>query len=99
VRELVFVTDRGTIVVFADRTRWVLRRPESAGGGILRSSLFKVAVKKDRRGRVTEVIASGGGNGHGAGMCQVGALAQARAGRDYQTILRFYYTGVELARP
>jgi stage II sporulation protein D len=99
VRELAFVTDQGTIVVYADRTRWVLRRPESAGGGILRSSLFKVAVKKDRRGRVTEVIASGGGNGHGAGMCQVGALAQARAGRDYQTILRFYYTGVELARP
>jgi len=94
----VFVTDRGTIVVFADRTRWVLRRPESAGGGILRSSLFKVAVKKDRHGRVTEVLASGGGNGHGAGMCQVGALAQARAGRDYVTILRSYYTGIELLR-
>lgn len=98
VRELTFVTDRGTIVVFADRTRWVLRRPASAGGGILRSSLFKLAVKKDKRGRVSEVIASGGGNGHGAGMCQVGALAQARAGRDYRAILRFYYTGVELVR-
>ncbi len=98
VRELVFVTDRGSIVVFADRTRWVLRRPESAGGGILRSSLFKVAVKKDKKGRVTEVLASGGGNGHGAGMCQVGALAQARAGRDYVTILRSYYTGIELLR-
>jgi stage II sporulation protein D len=98
VRELVFVTDQGTIVVFADRTRWVLRRPESAGGGILRSSLFKVAVRKDRKGRVTEVIASGGGNGHGAGMCQVGALAQARAGRDYVTILRAYYTGLDLHR-
>ena len=98
VRELVFTTERGDIVVFADRTRWALRRPASAGGGILRSSLFKVAVEKDRRGRVTSVVASGGGNGHGAGMCQVGALAQARAGRDHRDILRFYYTGVDIVR-
>ena len=98
VRELVFTTERGDIVVFADRTRWALRRPASAGGGILRSSLFKVAVEKDRRGRVTAVLASGAGNGHGAGMCQVGALAQARAGREHQDILRFYYTGVDIVR-
>ncbi len=96
VRELVFVTDRGEVVVWADKTRWVLRRPKSAGAGILRSSLFKLAVRKDTRGRVTQLVASGGGNGHGAGMCQVGALAQARAGRAYEQILRFYYTGVEI---
>ncbi|MEO6463519.1 MAG: SpoIID/LytB domain-containing protein [Candidatus Eisenbacteria bacterium] len=98
VRELVFTTERGDIVVFADRTRWALRRPAAAGGGILRSSLFKVAVEKDRRGRVTSVIASGGGNGHGAGMCQVGALAQSRAGRSHEEILRFYYSGVDIVR-
>jgi stage II sporulation protein D len=98
VRELVFVTEAGTIVVFADRTRWVLRRNAADGGGILRSSLFKVGVRKDRRGRVTEVVASGGGNGHGAGMCQVGALAQARAGRTYGQILRAYYTGIDVVR-
>jgi stage II sporulation protein D len=98
VRELVFVTEAGSIVVFADRTRWVLRRNAADGGGILRSSLFKLGVKKDGRGRVTEVVASGGGNGHGAGMCQVGALAQARAGRTYGQILRAYYTGIDVVR-
>ncbi len=98
VRELVFTTERGDVVVFADRTRWALRRPTAAGGGILRSSLFKVAVEKDGRGRVTSVIASGGGNGHGAGMCQVGALAQARAGKSHEEILRFYYSGVDIVR-
>jgi stage II sporulation protein D len=82
----------------ADKTRWVLRRPKTAGGGILRSSLFKVAVTKDRHGNVVEVVASGGGNGHGAGMCQVGALAQARAGRTYDEILRTYYTAIDLVR-
>jgi len=98
VRELVFVTDRGSVTVMADKTRWVLRRPKAAGGTILRSSLFKLGVKKDKKGNVVEVVASGAGNGHGAGMCQVGALAQARAGRPFEQILRFYYTGIELVR-
>jgi stage II sporulation protein D len=98
VRELVFETGQGDVTVMADKTRWVLRRPKSAGGGILRSSLFKVAVTKDKHGRVAEVIISGGGNGHGAGMCQVGALSQARAGRGYEEILRSYYTGIDLVR-
>ncbi len=98
VRELIFTTGQGDVSVLADKTRWVLRRPKSAGGGILRSSLFKVAVTKDKQGRVLEVIVSGGGNGHGAGMCQVGALAQARAGRGFEEILRSYYTGIELVR-
>ncbi len=98
VRELVFATDNGTVTVMADKVRRVLRRPKTDGAGILRSSLFKLAVEKDSRGRVTRVIASGAGNGHGAGMCQVGALAQSRAGRDYETILRFYYSGIDLVR-
>ncbi len=97
VRELVYDTERGSVTVLADKTRFVLRRPESAGGGILRSSLFKVGVRKSH-GRVVEVVASGGGNGHGAGMCQVGALAQSRAGRTYDQILHFYYTGIDLVR-
>jgi stage II sporulation protein D len=96
VRELVFTTEAGDVVVMADKTRWVLRRPKDAGGGILRSSLFKVGVRKDGKGRVTEVVASGGGNGHGAGMCQVGALAQSRAGRGSEQILRTYFTGIDL---
>ncbi len=98
VRELVYETARGEVSVMADKTRWVLRRPKSVGAGILRSSLFKVAVTRDRSGDVLEVIASGGGNGHGAGMCQVGALTQARAGRTFEDILRFYYTGIDLVR-
>jgi stage II sporulation protein D len=98
VRELVFETEQGDVHVFADKTRWVLRRPASAGGGILRSSLFKLAVIRDKKGQALEVIASGGGNGHGAGMCQVGALTQARAGRGYLEILRSYYTGIDLVR-
>lgn len=98
VRELIYETGQGEVSVLADKTRWVLRRPKTAGGGILRSSLFKIAVSRDRKGNVVEVIASGGGNGHGAGMCQVGALAQSRAGRRFEDILHSYYTDIELVR-
>lgn len=34
---------------------------------------------------------TGKGFGHGVGMCQYGAQAMAREGRDYKQILRFYY--------
>lgn len=36
---------------------------------------------------------SGSGFGHGVGMSQYGALAQAKAGRSARQILAFYYTG------
>ncbi len=41
-------------------------------------------------------VLEGGGWGHGIGMSQWGAYGQAKAGRDYKTILTTYYTGVEL---
>jgi stage II sporulation protein D len=40
----------------------------------------------------------GGGWGHGAGMCQWGAVGRAEAGQDYRQILRAYYSGAEVAR-
>ncbi len=43
-----------------------------------------------------EVIVDQRGYGHGVGMSQAGADAMARAGSDYETILKHYYTGVEL---
>jgi SpoIID/LytB domain protein len=43
-------------------------------------------------------IARGGGWGHGAGMCQWGAVGRAEAGQDYRQILRAYYSGAEVAK-
>jgi len=34
---------------------------------------------------------TGRGSGHGAGMCQWGAQARARAGQTYRQILQAYY--------
>lgn len=43
-------------------------------------------------------VLTGGGYGHGVGLNQYGALAQAKASRDYREILAFYYPGTELTR-
>ena len=51
----------------------------------LRSGLFSLAPSGASRAIV------GGGFGHGAGMCQIGAIGQAEAGRTADSILRSYY--------
>jgi SpoIID/LytB domain protein len=40
----------------------------------------------------------GGGWGHGAGLCQWGAVGRARAGQDHREILRAYFSGAEVAK-
>ncbi len=43
-------------------------------------------------------VVTGGGWGHGVGLSQYGALAQARAGRSVQDILGFYYPGTTMTK-
>ncbi len=89
-------TPEGTWSVFADRVRWLLRRPGS--DAILRSAWFELEVEK-RGGRVSHVRATGRGYGHGVGMCQHGALGMARRGFSHSQILEHYYPGTRLDSP
>jgi stage II sporulation protein D len=88
----------GTLTVDTDRGRWSLRGNEirsalrSPAGELLYSTYFSVDVVPGRGG-VQQLILKGGGNGHGVGMCQSGAIGRARAGQDFRTILRTYYPG------
>ncbi len=43
-------------------------------------------------------VLAGGGYGHGVGLNQYGALAQAQANRGYRDILAFYYPGTEVTK-
>ena len=61
--------------------------------GNLRSGLFVVDEERDGAGGLVAVTLRGAGFGHGAGMCQQGAIGMAEAGADYRTILRHYYVG------
>jgi stage II sporulation protein D len=87
-----------SLTVDTDRGRWLLRGNEirsalrSPGGDLLYSTYFSVDAVAGRGG-VQSLTLHGGGNGHGVGMCQSGAIGRARAGQDFRTILRTYYPG------
>ncbi|MEM9022218.1 MAG: SpoIID/LytB domain-containing protein, partial [Bacteroidota bacterium] len=56
----------------------------------LRSTFFCIDPEKD------SITLHGKGYGHGVGLCQEGAMRQAKLGRDYQSILHYYYKDVHL---
>jgi SpoIID/LytB domain protein len=60
--------------------------------GNLPSAMF--VVERDAGGWVFR----GGGWGHGAGMCQWGAVGRAGAGQRYRKILRAYFSGAEVVK-
>ena len=70
--------------------RFALRDEE---GRILGSTDFELIPTGGGSARI-----SGRGFGHGAGMCQWGAIARARAGQSVEQILGTYYPGAALSR-
>ena len=82
-------TDQKTIVLRGNEMRSALRLPS---GELLYSTYFSVSAAGGRAGIETLTL-NGGGNGHGVGMCQAGAIGRARTGQDFRTILRTYYPG------
>ncbi len=66
--------------------------------GNLRSSMFIVETVRGASGAVTSFRFTGGGWGHGVGMCQTGAIGMAKAGRRFAQILRHYYSLVDIRR-
>lgn len=87
-------TAAGTFTVPGNAARSVLR---SAGGDLLPSAYFSVAVEQEG-GRLIRAVLEGRGSGHGVGMCQWGAIGRARAGQDHRAILSAYYPGATVAR-
>jgi stage II sporulation protein D len=94
VLDLEIRTTTGTYHVRGDSIRWVLKPRDRA---LLRSILFRLDVVREA-GAIVEVVVRGGGNGHGVGMCQVGALEMARRGFGHAAILAHYYPGATLRR-
>jgi stage II sporulation protein D len=87
-------TSRGAFHVDGDRIRRALML-DVAKGRILPSTMFDLE-KHMQGGAVARLDIVGGGNGHGVGMCQNGAIGMARRGYSYDMILQHYYPGSEL---
>jgi stage II sporulation protein D len=87
-----------TLTVDTDRGSWALRGNEirealrTSSGEMLYSTYFSL-YSMPGSSEVQSVALRGGGNGHGVGMCQAGAIGRARAGQDFRTILGTYYPG------
>ncbi len=81
-------TTNGTYLFTKGDIRKVLRTPR----GMLKSRAFRLHLRGD------EVVAEGGGYGHGAGMCQWGAMGMAKRGYNFREILNHYYRGAEIRR-
>lgn len=94
IKSLTFRTDSGNYRVVGDRIRWVLR-PDSPSGAILKSTLLKISVRREA-GTVSELKVLGGGNGHGIGMCQSGAIQMSREGYAAEEIINHFYPGVSI---
>ena len=93
---LLVKTSMRDFVIGGDQIRWVLM-PDAGSGRILPSVMFDVEVTMER-GRISLISLVGGGNGHGVGMCQVGAIGMAKRGYTYQMILSHYYPGCSLEK-
>jgi stage II sporulation protein D len=97
VTQIQFVTDGGTFTETGTAIRSAM--PYINGSGVptlLPSTLFVIERVTNSSGALTGYRAYGGGNGHGAGLAQTGAVGMARAGATYQQILQKYYTGITL---
>jgi SpoIID/LytB domain protein len=90
IRSLTIAGSKGTAVAEGD-----LHIRRLLGG--LKSSLFVVDVVGDAAAP-TAFRFRGAGFGHGVGMCQVGAIGMAEAGKSHDEILAHYYRGTHVHR-
>jgi stage II sporulation protein D len=94
--KLTVETTTSTFVFTGDRIRWILQ-PDPSRQRILPSIMFRLD-KVIERDRVAFLTISGGGNGHGVGMCQTGAIGMAKRGYTYEMILEHYYPSCALEK-
>jgi SpoIID/LytB domain protein len=64
----------------------------------LKDSPMVIERERNASGQATQFVFNGRGNGHGVGMCQVGAMRLAKQGQSYIGILQKYYTGVSVQK-
>jgi stage II sporulation protein D len=88
--DLTIKGDKGSVQVVGD-----LKIRRLLGG--LKSSLF-VVEGQGPLAKPTAFVFRGAGFGHGVGMCQMGAIGMAEAGKNHREILKHYYLGTHLQK-
>ncbi len=86
--EMEFSGEKGKRVLKGNDIRFAL--------GLRSNWIEKWEEKRDRDGYIESLKVRGRGWGHGVGLCQIGAVEMARAGRSFEEILKHYYPGTQL---
>lgn len=64
----------------------------------LRSSAFKLEKRLTDKGQTSMLLFWGAGFGHGAGMCQDGAIGMAEDGYNWRQIIEHYFSPVKIKK-
>ena len=64
----------------------------------LYSSAFVINANSSVQSREEKMTLSGAGWGHGAGLCQIGALGMAIVGNSSEKILKHYFSSIEIKK-
>jgi stage II sporulation protein D len=83
--------DEKIIKLEGNKIRSIIRTANNSD--ILKSIMFSISMDDDKT-----VTIAGKGNGHGVGLCQWGAIHQSVEGRNYKSILSFYFPGTEVSK-
>jgi len=86
----------GDVAVHTIKTQYQIRN--ALHDKFLFSSGFIWDYERNAKGRITKIILQGAGWGHGAGLCQIGALGMALEGFSYEDILKHYYSTSSLVQ-
>jgi SpoIID/LytB domain protein len=94
--EIDYVDAAGRRVCLVIRSEYRIR--ELLHDAFLYSSAFTIEIERDPKGdgEIQKVRLIGAGWGHGAGLCQIGALGMALKGYACSDILRHYFAGVDI---
>lgn len=84
----------GSRVCLLVRSEYRIR--EALHERFLFSSAFNLEISRDASALPENITLNGAGWGHGAGLCQIGALGMALKGYACGDILRHYFEGVEI---
>lgn len=85
-KQVVLFASKGSVPISGELFR------RAVGYGVIKSTRF--TIKKSNN----EFSFTGGGNGHGVGLCQWGAKQRALDGFGCEEILSYYYPGTELKK-
>lgn len=94
--DIVYRDDAGTTQTHTIRKEYNIRK--ALHEKFLFSGAFFWDFARRADGRINTVTLTGAGWGHGAGLCQIGALGMAIKGIRYEDILKHYFGGAELKR-